>query len=370
MKTENKEKSLLRVLLFAIAFYFAILRFDGLVLFAKSCFGIVKPFVIGGIIAFVINVPMVKIESLLNRTKLKKGTRIIAFLLTLTLLITVAGAFLLVVVPQLVQTISTLVDRIQVILDKIPAFLNDHSHKLTFLEEYIASLNIDWRNIGQQIITRLQTFALALVGSGSGIIGNVVSGFTTALLSIIFAIYLLMGKEKNAAALTRLSDAVFGKKISGAIHHILSLCYKSFSGFLSGQCLEAVILGTMFIVAMTIFRLPYAFLVGVVIAATALIPVFGAFIGCAVGILLIAMESPLQAVGFTVLFLVLQQIEGNIIYPRVVGNSLGLPSILVFMSVILGSSLMGVAGMLLFIPSVSVIYTLIKEFVNRKEKTE
>ena len=160
---------------------------------------------------------------------------------------------------------------------------------------------------------------------------------------------------------------MLGEKASIHIFHVAEVSYRSFANFLSGQCLEAVILGSMFVVAMTVFRLPYAMLIGLIIAVTALVPVFGAFIGCGIGVVLIAIESPARAVWFVLLFLVLQQIEGNIIYPRVVGNKVGLPSILVFVSVILGNSIMGVAGMLIFIPAVSIIYTLVKEYVETKE---
>ena len=147
---------------------------------------------------------------------------------------------------------------------------------------------------------------------------------------------------------------------------VLALTYKTFSGFLTGQCVEALILGAMFVITMTLFRLPYALLTGIVIAFTALVPVFGAFIGCAVGPFLIFMVSPFKALMFIVLFLVLQQIEGNLIYPHVVGNSVGLPSIWVLAAVSVGGSLMGIVGMLIFIPLMSVVYALFREVVYIK----
>ncbi|MBQ8604193.1 MAG: AI-2E family transporter [Oscillospiraceae bacterium] len=367
MKLENKEKQLLKVLLLAILFYFVLLRIDSVTGTLAAAGGLLKPFIIGGAMAFIINVPMVKVEKYLEKKRLKKGRRALAFFITLTLMLAAVALFLTIVVPQLVQAVSTLADHLQQLTDKIPALLENHSSNLTFIEEYIASLNINWQNIGQQLIDWLKAFALALVGSGSGLVGGVVSGFTTAVLSIIFSIYLLFGKENVSCGLTRLTKAVAGEKISAHIFHVCSIAYRSFSNFLSGQCLEAVILGCMFIAAMTVFRMPYAFLVGVVIAVTALIPVFGAFIGGGVGVVVIAIENPVQALWFLLLFIVLQQLEGNLIYPKVVGNSVGLPSILVFVSVILGNSLMGVAGMLVFIPAVSVVYTLVKEFVLRRE---
>ncbi len=150
--------------------------------------------------------------------------------------------------------------------------------------------------------------------------------------------------------------------------HVLSLAGETFAHFITGQCIEAVILGSMFFVSMTVFRFPYALLVGVLISFTALIPVFGGIIGCWVGFFLILMVSPMQAVMFLVLFLVLQQIEGNLIYPHVVGNSVGLPSIWVLVAVTLGGSLMGIVGMLIFIPLVSVLYTLFREWAYKRLK--
>lgn len=368
MKLENKEKRQLKIILLAIIFYFVLLRIDSVAMGLTGAVSLLKPFIIGGILAFIINVPMVTVEKQLKKTKMKKGKRGLAFLITLALLLAAVAMFLTIVVPQLVQALSTLADHLQLLTDRIPALLESHSGDLTFMEEYIASLNINWQDIGQQVIDWLKAFALALVGSGTGIVGGVVSGFTTAVLSVIFAIYLLFGKETVSAGLSRLIKAVLGDKAASRIFYVCSISYRSFSSFLSGQCLEAVILGCMFIATMTVFRMPYAFLVGVVIAVTALVPVFGAFIGGAVGVVVIAIESPVQALWFLLLFLVLQQVEGNLIYPKVVGNSVGLPSILVFISVILGNSLMGVAGMLFFIPAVSVVYTLVKEFVQSKEK--
>ncbi len=368
MKTEFDEKSLLKVLLIAIAFYFAILRVDLLMGYISAFWSILTPFVAGGVLAFIINVLMVKVEKVLEKTKLKKSRRGIALLITVAILISLISGFLMIVVPQLVETISTLVVRLQIFINKIPIILESHSENLTFIEEYILGLNINWQDISQRISRTLQGFALSLVNSGPGFVSGIVDGFVNAFMAVIFAIYLLFGKEKNKSGLTDLLKAVADEKISNRVLYIFNLTYRNFAGFLSGQCVEAVILGAMFVVAMTIFRLPYAFLIGVIIAVTALIPVFGAFIGCIIGMVLIAIESPVQAFVFLAVFLVLQQFEGNVIYPKVVGNSIGLPSILVFMSVILGNSLMGVTGMLIFIPAVSVLYTLIKEFVNKRSE--
>ena len=161
-------------------------------------------------------------------------------------------------------------------------------------------------------------------------------------------------------------QAFFSKSTSKKINYVFCLSYRVFTGFLSGQCVEAVILGTMFVIVMTIFRLPYAVMIGVMIAITALIPILGGYIGCIVGTFLIAVVNPMQAIIFIILFLVLQQIEGNVIYPHVVGNSVGLPSIWILAAVSIGGSLFGVVGVLLFIPLCSVLYTLFRDYVKNK----
>ena len=190
----------------------------------------------------------------------------------------------------------------------------------------------------------------------------------TLLIAFVFAIYILLQKEKLGLQAKKVLFAFVRRGRGEAALEVLSLTYNTFSSFLTGQCVEAIILGTMFVVSMAVLQLPYALLVGIVIAFTALIPIFGAFIGCGVGVFLIFIEDPFKALIFVILFLVLQQVEGNLIYPHVVGGSVGLPSIWVLAAVSLGGSLMGVVGMLIFIPVVSVIYALFREVVYLKLK--
>ena len=195
---------------------------------------------------------------------------------------------------------------------------------------------------------------------------SIVSGLTTFFISAVFACYILLQKKKLTVQIQKVLYAFLPEKKVSTVLDICSLTYRTFSNFLTGQCMEAVILGTMFFISMSILRMPYALLIGVLIAFTALIPIFGAFIGCVIGTFLILMVNPMQAIGFIVLFLVLQQVEGNLIYPHVVGGSVGLPSMWVLVAVSLGGSLMGLVGMLIFIPMVSVIYTLFRGYVYER----
>ena len=196
----------------------------------------------------------------------------------------------------------------------------------------------------------------------STIIGGVVNLF----VALVFSFYILAQKEKLGDQLKRVMHAYFSQGLYERALEVASLANRNFSNFITGQCMEAVILGCMFFLCMTVLRMPYALLVGCLIAITALIPIVGAFIGCGVGAFLLLMVSPMQALVFVVMFLILQQVEGNLIYPHVVGSSVGLPSIWVLAAVSVGGSLLGVAGMLLFIPLTSVLYALFREFVYQR----
>lgn len=210
----------------------------------------------------------------------------------------------------------------------------------------------------------MNNFLSSTINVTMGIVSTVVN----LAIGFVFAMYILLQKEKLGIQVRKAAYAIFPKKVVEYLEHVCTLSSRIFSSFITGQCIEAVILGSMFFVTMTIARFPYAMLIGVLIAFTALIPVFGGFIGCWVGFFLILMVSPLKAVMFLGLFLILQQIEGNLIYPHVVGSSVGLPAIWVLVAVTLGGNLMGIVGMLIFIPLVSVCYTLFREWVYDRLK--
>ncbi|MBR3704414.1 MAG: AI-2E family transporter, partial [Oscillospiraceae bacterium] len=239
------------------------------------------------------------------------------------------------------------------------------------LLQWLNSLSIDWRTIDWQeilnkVINFLKNGAGDVLNSTISVAKGFFSGIASAFVSFVFACYLLLQKEKLALQCRKVFFALFSQQAATRVIDIASLSQRIFSSFITGQCLEAVILGLMFFVTMSILGMPYPLLVGCLIAVTALIPIVGAFIGCGVGAFLILMVSPMKALIFVIMFLILQQIEGNLIYPHVVGNSVGLPSIWVLAAVSIGGSLMGVIGMLTFIPLVSVVYTLFREFVYKR----
>ena len=210
-----------------------------------------------------------------------------------------------------------------------------------------------------------QNGAGSVLNSTMSAIGSIVSGMATFVIAFVFSCYVLLQKEKLSVQVKKVIYAFFSEKRAEWMLEVGSLASKAFSSFFTGQCVEALILGCMFFIVMSILNMPYTLLISVLIAFTALIPIFGAFIGCFIGAFLILMVDPMQMIIFVVTFLILQQIEGNLIYPKVVGSSVGLPSIWVLAAVTIGGSLMGVVGMLIFIPITSVVYTLFRASVYK-----
>lgn len=324
------------------------------------------PFLIGMVIAFILNVPMRRIESLICPNRQGKWKRPLS--LTLAIL-GVAGIMLvviLVVVPELFRTLMTLQESIPAFLEEIQNQAQNLFATYPEIVRYISEIEVDWKQTMEGIIGFLGNGAGTVLSTTFSAAMSIFSGVATFGIGFIFAVYILLQKENLTRQIKKFLRAFLKEEIALRILTIASLTEKTFSNFLTGQCLEAVILGLMFFITLSVCRMPYALLIGVLIAFTALIPMFGAFIGCAIGAFLMLMVSPVQALVFVVIFFVLQQIEGNLIYPHVVGNSVGLPSIWVLVAVTIGGSAMGIVGMLIFIPLCSVGYTLLKEEVNRR----
>ena len=362
-------KALRGLMIFAAVLVLAVLHLDKVFFAIGLVLNILQPFLIGGAVAFIINLPMKAIEGKLFKGKISRWKRVISFVLAILTVVLVLGAVFMLIIPQLGATIHELAI-------KIPAFAQDAVALLTELfennpqiQEYIVAMDFskwDWNSILTKVADALSsgigTMLVSTVSVATSIFG-VVFDF---VISFVFAIYLLMQKERLAGQGERVMRAYLPEKLYSKIQKVLRLLYKNFASFISSQCLEALILGALFVVVMSIFRFPYALLIGTLIAVTALVPIVGAFISCAVGAFLILVENPVLAISFVVLFLVLQQLEGNLIYPRVVGSSVGLPAIWVLVAVSVGGSLFGVIGMLVFIPITSTLYTLLREDVNER----
>lgn len=358
-------RSLLWVICGGVAFYVVVTRLGVVAHALRWLLGIFAPLLLGCALAFILNVPMRAIERGLfahtkKAAKLRRPLALILTLAAVTAVLLLAGQ---VIAPGVKEAALSAAAQMPNAFAELQAFALRFQAYLPQLTEQIEALSIDWENLSKTALDLAQNWGKGLLVSGSGLVGSIVSAVTTFFIGFIFSIYILLQKEKLAGQGRRLCYALLPEPAADRLLEILRLSERTFSNFLSGQCLEAVILGSMFVVAMSLFRFPYALLVGVLIALTALIPIVGAFIGCAVGALLMLVNDPWQALWFIVLFLVLQQIEGNLIYPHVVGSSVGLPSIWVLAAVTVGGSLMGILGMLVFIPLCSVLYTLLRRFV-------
>ena len=328
------------------------------------------PFILGAAIAFVLNVPMRRIESSLSHV-LKKGSRLlrpVSMALSILLVAGVLFIVMFVVAPQLVCTLLGLQSSIPVFFGEVRQWLEQLFAENPQILINMEQIQIDWQQLFNDSLKFLKNGAGSMLDTTFSAAISIVNGMSTFLIGFIFSIYILLQKENLIRQIKKLLAAFLPERTVEGIVRIAALTSRTFSNFFTGQCMEAVILGSMFFIVLVVLRLPYALLIGVLIAFTALIPVFGAFIGWAVGAFLMLIISPMDALLFSVVFFTLQQIEGNMIYPHVVGNSVGLPSIWVLVAVTLGGSMMGVVGMLIFIPLCSVLYTLLRDTVNERLK--
>ena len=333
------------------------------------------PFLLGSVIAFILNVPMRAIERGLSGVKKPVLRRMLSMLLTLAAIFLVIALVVGLIIPQLNKTVKSLVSELPGFFARTEASIRDylsrHPEILNFLQNNTELSQFDWTNLDWATIVRhavsiAGNSVSAIVSGTVSAVGSVADFMTNLVIGLVFSIYCLGRKEVLARQGKRLLYAFLPEHVCDEIVRILRLTNSTFSSFISGQCLEACILGGMFAIAMSIFRMPYVSLVSVLVAVTALVPLVGAFVGCVLGALFILVDSPVQAVSFVILFLVLQQIEGNLIYPRVVGTSIGLPGMWVLLAVTVGGKLMGIAGMLLMIPLVSVVYVLLREITDKR----
>lgn len=372
----NNIKKLLLIIVFTIVVFTAFENLSIILYYIGLLLTVLIPFFIGGAIAFVLNIPMKAVEMrIFKNTKIFKKnipdsiSRSISLILSIIFVLIIFSAVVNIVVPQLVTTFYSIGNNIYAFMPKLKEFLKSifgnffRNEDINYYMEKL--MNFDWNTVFGYVSNFIKSGG-SMINSTIGVVSTIFSTTVNILIGFIFALYILLQKEKLSVQSKKILFALFKRNIAEKLLDIANLSYVTFSNFITGQCLEACILGAMFFVVLNIFRMPYSLLIGVLIGFTALIPIVGAFIGCFISALLILMISPIQALIFIVIFLTIQQIEGNLIYPHVVGNSVGLPSIWVLVSVTLGGKLFGVIGMLVFIPLSSICYTLIKELVNKR----
>lgn len=356
MKTKEELRNWIILILVGVVSFWFINNLTLVFGIISKIFSVIAPFILGFALAYILNIPMVKIERILKKKIKNKKVpiRIISICISLIILVAIIMFVAFMLIPELIENIELLIQNIPVLIDKVEVWV------LNLLSEYpdIQSKITDMFNDAS--ITNIIMSLLNYVLNGSiSFISNLVSSVITIFTALVFAIYMLSQKEYLTSSVRKLMSAYIKKEYLEKIIDITNQTNKVFSKFISGQCVEAVILGTIFFVILTIFRFPYALIISVLTSITSLIPIFGAFIAMIIGAILIAINNPIQSLIFMILFVVIQQIEGNLIYPKVVGKSVGLSPILTLLAITVGGGLFGIVGMLVGLPIASVIYSLI-----------
>lgn len=332
---------------------------------------ILMPMFIGCAIAYVLNVLVVKVETLpILKKSIIPGSykRLISVLGAIVIFLLIIIMVVQIVLPQLVEAFGVVLKGIPPMLEQTAAWLATQKLPVPELQQWLSDLNINWPQLVQKAITYLSSgvsnlFSVTVTALGS--IGGIVMQM---VVSFIFALYLLFGKEKLGYQFGSLMEVYLRESVTNRLLYALNIAHDTFTKFIVGQCTEAVIIGVLCTLGMMIFRFPYATMIGTLIGATALLPIVGAYLGAAIGAFMILTVNPLQAVAFLVFIVVLQQLEGNLIYPRVVGSSIGLPGIWVLVAVTVGGGIGGIVGMLLAVPTAATAYKLVKQDVVRRKQ--
>ncbi len=365
-------KSCCKIGITAFMLFLCITYWSAFTGFLSTMLGAATPLVIGCIIAYILNILMSFYERhyfpKVKKKAVVKSRRPVCLLTAFITLVLIVMLLIRIVVPELVASVELLVAQVPGVISNVLTWLEGNE---IITEDIFDTLRaIDWRSKIEQIIAALSTGVGNILGTAVNLVSSVFSGAVTALFAVIFSIYLLTGKEKLGGQFDRVMRRYMKENIFVKTKYVLSVLNDCFHKYIVGQCTEAVILGALCTVGMLIFGFPYATMTGAVVAFTALIPVAGGYIGAAVGAFMILTVSPVKAILFIVFIVVLQQLEGNLIYPRVVGSSMGLPAIWVLAAVTIGGGVMGIAGMLVGVPLAATGYRLLREDVNKNQNVE
>ena len=333
--------------------------------------GLVKPLLIGAMLAMVLSVPMGYIEKYLFRKnptpKKKKARRPLAILLSLILVIGIFVGIAVLVIPELTGAVSIVISSVTNGLDQMAALESSEDFAELPFAAYLEKVDIDWITLKSQLENWIQQLSSTILGSTASAIGSFATSLIDGVVAFVFCIYILANKETLNRQFGRLARAWLPDRFTDTVSHIFAVCGDVFQQFIVGQTTEAVILGTLCGVGMAILRIPYAPMVGALVGVTALIPYVGAFLATVVGAFMILTVNPFKALVFVIYLLALQQVEGNLIYPRVVGAKINLPAMWVLAAITVGGNLAGPIGMLLGVPAASAVYALLREATQKRE---
>lgn len=350
--------------------YFDFRHISSIVSVVRQLLNLVKPLLIGVILALIFNVPMSFFERYLRtKPQLRNKSRPLAICLALILVFGIFLGVTVLVVPEVVKAVKLIVQITGGGLEQLAQMETDSALANTTAGQYLERIDIDWLGLKTQMEEWVKARSGALVNQVVGAAGSLAGGIISFSIGLIFAIYILSGKERLKRQASRVLHAWLPRKFGDSLIHVASVCSRTFRLFIASQATEAIILGTLCMIGMLILRIPYAPMIGALVGVTALIPIVGAFIGTIVGAIMILTVNPFKAFVFVVFLLILQQIEGNMIYPKVVGSKINLPAIWVLAAVTIGGNLGGPIGMLLGVPAASAAYALLKEATAEREKS-
>ena len=367
---KNIVRYTIRALLMMILFAWAFMNLDAVMEFLRKVLSLFSPFLIGGGIAFLINVILNPLERCWNRVCKKapaKMARPVCLTISAVLMVGILFAVAFMMIPSLRKSIDELIQNIPVYVDEIGRWWADTVHFAAKYNIVLPEYAIDSDMLIEKITTFINDKGSGIITVTWGAAASILSGLVDVFLAFVFALYLLAKKEVVAAHLKKLIATVFPQTRAKRLLSIASLTNQTFTNFVSGQLTEAVIIGVLCFFGMLILRIPYAGAVSAFVAVTALVPIFGAWLGGGLGTFLILLADPIKAVWFVLYLLILQQVEGNLIYPKVVGKSVGLPGLLVLVAVTIGGGAFGVLGMLFSVPVCAVLYNLYLEFMQKSD---
>lgn len=365
-----KMKNQILISTYIVVLAFLLLNINSVLKILGQSLSVFKPFIIGIAIAFLINIPMKCFEKrlitpLLKKSRLKNSkifARILSLLLTLIILFVLISSFVNFVIPQLVKSTSSLVSGVPQYIDTLQYYATNYFSHIKLSDSMHTNILSGMEKLSNFVVK----FANYFISNILGITFSITSAITNFLIGFIIAIYILLSKEKLLIQCKKVTYAFLSEKNANRAIDVSHLVCHKFSRFIAGQCTDGVILGTLCFIGMSIFKMPYALLVSTLIAIADLIPIFGTFIGTAIAAFIIFMVKPITALYFIIMIVVIQQIEGNLVYPFVVGNSIGLSSFWILVPIFVGSSTFGVLGIIIGVPLFSVIYTLASGYINKR----
>lgn len=376
LNSKNVKKILL-IITYAALLVFALINIK----YVGYLLNLLKPFIIGFAMAFILNIPLSAFERFWKKRNSKKtknkkvqknskGLRPIAIIFSLLVFVAIIAGVLLIIIPQLANTVEIFKENLPVAFNNAKDWLLEHARNNPETMEKIKAFTPNWAELDASTTEMVKNAISGIIGAGFSLVKGVIGTIINFIMGIIFAVYMLAQKEKLIEQLKKLIRSFISDEKANKLFYIGNVTNSTFKSFFGGQFIEAIILGILCFICMTIFKMPYALSISVVVGLSNIIPVFGPWIGGAIGAIIILGANPIQALWFIVMAIILQQIDGNLIYPRVVGNRVGLPAIWVMLAVLVGGNGFGIIGMFIAVPIASVIYKLLGERIAKRHKEE